>query len=110
MKKTNFLKNLGRLLVSLSIIMAGFVSVVQGKVPPSYELTDLGFLPCEDFPGTYCNESEVNAINEVGSIVGDVEVPEPHCFHAGLYRNGEWRELGILGAEGKSFGALYFTS
>jgi probable HAF family extracellular repeat protein len=71
------------------------VGDVQGKVLPTYEVTDLGFLDCG--LGLLCDSSEAISIGETESNVGLVEVPDPHCNDAGLFRNGEWRDLGALG-------------
>src|SRR4029434_9159949 len=81
-------------LLSLFPVIFG-LNDVQGRVLPSYEVTDLGFLPCG--LGPLCDSSQAIAISETGSIVGLVEVPDPHCNHAGLFRNGEWLDLGALG-------------
>src|SRR5262245_15244041 len=81
--------------LSLFVATLGWVGHVQGEVLPSYETTDLGFLDCG--LGLLCDSSTGIAINEPGVIAGYVEVPDPHCNHAAIFRNGEWQDLGALG-------------
>ncbi|HEX5033185.1 MAG TPA: hypothetical protein VFW62_01780, partial [bacterium] len=76
--------------------MAGWVADAPGRALPSYELIDLGFLACE-FPSVLCDSSEAVAINQIGTVAGMVEIPEPHCNHAAIYRDGAWLDLGVLG-------------
>src|SRR5262245_40189273 len=91
-------RNLWRFLAIIFVFMTGWVDEAPGRTLPSYALFDLGFLPCNPPGSTLCDSSEANAINERGSIAGSVEVPDPHCNHAALDREGEWLDLGILGA------------
>jgi|GEM_PF-4515573 len=82
-------------LLSLFFASLGWVGHAKGEVLPSYETTDLGFLDCG--LGLLCDSSTGVAINEPGVIAGHVEVPDPHCEHAAIFRNGEWQDLGALG-------------
>lgn len=77
---------------------------LRGQVTPVYEVIDLGGLPC-DGPSP-CLSSEANDINQAGSMAGSVQVPG--CFHAALYKDGKWLDLGVLGnPPGQTFGTSY---
>jgi probable HAF family extracellular repeat protein len=63
--------------------------------PRSYQVSDLGSFVCP--PTITCkNKSvEAEAISDSGLVAGFVQVGV--CFHAALWRQGTWRELGALG-------------
>ena len=80
-----------RFIAPLALLL--FSAVAAARQPLTFQLSDLGSFGCD--PSTPCSSAQAEAISDTGSIAGYVRVDV--CYHAALWRHGEWRELGALG-------------